>query len=214
MARFTLAGSIWALAFVVYLLTAATFLHGVARDTHLGEARLIMSLAQQTDWRSAPFRVWGRGTYHLLLSSVNHDENFVGRVFDGKIEVKITAPDDRPILNQIYDAAIRHGVPSNYTDSRLAGLDLEDWPHKTWTLHARVLTADDDFQTTRSELKLRKQGEELGMGGLMNYAMMFPAGIAWLIALMSALALAKTGRRWPLLVTLIAVIPVVVILSI
>ncbi len=203
----------WAVSFGLALLCSLIFVQGLLRDTRAGEPVIPLDLSKQSDWQSMPFRVWRDGTYMLFVSSVNHDPRFIGAPFAGDLEVAILDPDGRTFFARRFAGSeMNHTVPSNYGDSRLAMLELSDWPIHRWTLKARVLSADPRFETTRSQLKFWRQRYDPGMGGLINYAMIFPAGIFLLIAFFSALSLASSGRRWPLFVTLALALPYLALL--
>lgn len=57
----------------------------------------------------------------------------------------------------------------------------------------------------RSEIKLRKARPELGMGGLMNYAIIVPAGILLILAMLVAVPLRATSRA-PLILCVLSLL--------
>ena len=70
--------SLWCLTFILALGSSAIFLRGLIRDYYTGDAVVRFNPAQQTEWISDSFRVWGQGSHALRLSSVNHDSVPVG----------------------------------------------------------------------------------------------------------------------------------------
>jgi hypothetical protein len=196
---------VWGLSFGLGLVCLGVFMQGLIRDSDAGDAIIRVNFASPAGWVSAPFRVWGEGTYHLRISSVNHDPQFTGRPLDAEFEVQVIAPDGNAVLRQTYGAgATGHRVPDNYGDRRLATLDLNDWPLRRGELRVGVLKPDPNFITGQTELRLRKERYDPGMGGLINYVMVIPAGIFLLIALGVSFLLARAGSRAPLISTLVA----------
>lgn len=189
----------WWICLVPGLAAGAVFVHGVLRDTRAGEPVLALDLAAASDWTAVPFRVWGGGPRALRLDSVNHAPAFVGAALTAQFEVAVVDPRGQARFRRVYDgAATGHVLPDNYGGVRLETLVLDDRPWRRWTLRARVLRPDLRFRTARTQLKLWKDRPDLGMGGLVSYAMLAPAGIFLGLALLAALALAGRGRRLPL----------------
>lgn len=203
----------WGGALVLALVCFGVFAQGLMRDYYTGDAVIRFDPTRAAEWRSASFRVRGEGTYRLYIASVNHDPDPVGRLFRGRLEVEVRDPDGEPVLKRTYGAGTTgHRVPDNYGDSALASLRLQGWPLRAWHLRLRVLEGDSEFLTGRTELRLRRQRDDPGMGGLVNYAMIVPGGIALLIALVLSLPLARTGTRWPLIATAAAGLALLVLL--
>lgn len=196
----------WTILFVSALACAAIVVQGVLRDTRYGEPVQRLELSADTDWLATPFRVWGAGQHRLILSSVNHEDRLVGRSFDGGIEVRIVDPDGRVVLQRAYPpGSTGHSVPSNYGDVTLDTVDVDDWPFRRWELLVKVSDGDPGFENVRSEIKLRKERPELGMGGLMNYAMILPAGILLILATLIAVPLRATSRA-PLILSVLSLL--------
>jgi hypothetical protein len=194
--------SAWLFSIVCTLVFMTIFAQGVLRDRRVGEPVLGIDLSSQSNWISAPFRVWGPGTYTLFISSVNHDPKFVGAALAGDFEVSIADPDGAPFFHRVYAAgSTGHVLPSNYGDSRMGSFKLDDWPFRSWTLSARVLKPDARFSTARTQVKFWKDRPDPGMGGLMNYVMVIPALAFLVLAFAMALALAAKGFRTPTVVT-------------
>jgi hypothetical protein len=192
--RHKLAWGAWLITSALGLFCAGIFAAGVLRDTRAGEPSLRIDLSAPGGWSSTPFRVWGKGDYLLFLSIVNHDRGSVGARYAGEIEALVEAPGGKVVLQRIYagDAAAP-ALPLNYGDRRLGAATLDHWPLRQWMLRARVLKGDPSFGTARSQIKFWKDRPELGMGGMMNYVMILPAGIFLLLAL--AIALWLAGKK-------------------
>lgn len=197
----------WTLLFVLGLVCAALFVQGVLRDTRYGEPVQRLELSAETDWLTTPFRVWGAGQHRLILSSVNHDDRLVGRTFNGEIEVRVVDPDGQVVLQRAYPTgSTRHSIPSNYGDVTLDTVEVDGWPFRQWELLVKVSDGDPGFENVRSDIKLRKVRPEVGMGGLINYAMIVPAGILLILATLVAVPLARSTRRAPLILSIVALL--------
>ena len=134
---------------------------------------------------------------------MNHDPRFAGVPLTADFEAAIIAPDGKVFLQQVYSAgSVNHTLPSNYGDSRLGALELNDRPFRQWTLKARVLKPDSRFKSAYTEVKFWKNRYDPGMGGLINYAMIIPAGIFLALAFFASLLLAAKGSRAPEFITL------------
>jgi len=204
----------WAILFVSALACAAVVVQGVLRDTRYGEPVQRLELSAGTDWLVTPFRVWGAGRHRLILSSVNHDDGLVGRSFDGEIEIRVVDSDGRVVLQRPYPpGSTGHSVPSNYGDVILDTVEVDDWPFRRWELLVRVSDGDPDFENVRSEIKLRKVRAEVGMGGLMNYVMIVPAGILLILATLVAVPLARAISRTPLILSVLSLLGFAVFLG-
>jgi hypothetical protein len=198
---------VWAILFASALACAALVVQGMLRDTRYGEPVQRLDLSADTDWLATPFRVWGAGRHRLILSSVNHEDRLVGRSFDGEIEIQVVNPDGRIVLQRAYPpGSTGHSVPSNYGDVTLDTIDVDGWPLRRWALLVRVSDGDPAFETVSSEVKLRKVRPELGMGGLINYAMIVPAGILLILATLVAVPLARANSRTPLILSLLSLL--------
>lgn len=194
--------SAWLLSIVLTLIFMAIFVQGVLRDRRIGEPTLRIDLASTSDWVSAPFRVWGPGTYTLFISSTNHDRQFVGAELAADFEVSIADPDGARFFHRVYaSGSTGHLLPSNYGDSKLGSFKLDDWPFRSWVLRARVLKPDPRFKTARTQIKFWKDRYDPGMGGLMNYVMIIPALVFLVLSLVVSFALAANGIRTPIFVT-------------
>jgi hypothetical protein len=194
--------TIWGLFFVLAWGCLAVFAQGLMRDHYTGDPVAKIDPQVRTDWISVPFHVWGKGSYDLRISSVNHDPVPVGRLFEGKMQVRIKDPDGRLVFEKLYEAGMTsHRVPNNYGDSQLALISLNAWPLRSWRLEVRVTEGDPAFTTTQTDIRLRKQRDDPGMGGLMNYAMIVPGTIFLLLAFFLSLPLLQSGNRWPLITT-------------
>lgn len=87
------------------------------------------------------------------------------------------------------------------TWTRVDELRLAGGPLGRWRLAARVRDPDPRFAEStslRSRVLLRPRRPDPGMGGLINYAMIVPATLLFLLSLGLALAIARrSGRRAP-----------------
>lgn len=204
----------WSVSFPLALACFAILAQGLMRDVYTGDPVVAFDPTKRSNWLSVPFRVWGKGAHALHISSVNHDPAVVGRRFEGELQVRVTDPARRPVLEKSYaPGAAGYRLPDNYGDAVFERLTLDGWPLHPWHLEMRVTKADPQFVTGRTELRLRKQRYEPGMGGLINYAMIVPGGILLLIALVLSLPLARAGTRWPLIATLAATVGILLVLT-
>lgn len=193
----------WAVTFGLALACFIILIQGVMRDTRWGEPAIPVDFSEASGWHSESFRVWGKDTYTLFISSVNHDPELAGRHLTANFDVRILGADGEPVLNRLYYGEyLTHKVPQGYGDLPLATLEISGKPWRPGTLQVRVREPDPAFRTTRSELKLWKEGSEVGMGGLLNYAFMFPGAVLLALALVLSGALARRGPKWPLVATL------------
>ena len=193
----------WFGSFAVALASTALFTGGILRDSRAGEPVVQIDLSSAGDWIVVPFRVWGAGIYKLFVSSVNHDSTFVGLPLAADFEIAVIDPRGKILFQQVYPAgSTGHVLPRNYGDTTLSTLELDDWPLRQWILKARVLRADPRFKTARTEVKLWKNRYDPGMGGLVNYVMIIPAGVFLVFAFIAALPLAAAGFKVPLVATL------------
>ena len=192
----------WGLAFALSLTCAGVFVHGLVRDARPFDPEIRLDVGTASGWESAPFRVWGDETYSLLIRSVNHDAALVGRPLMAGLEIRVLKPDGEPVLHRSYGPGeTGHEIPDNYGDVRLATLSLSDWPLRAWDLQVRVTEPDPRFLTVSTDVELYEQRPLVGMGGLISYAMIFPSGAFRLLSLGLAVPLARSGSRWPLVVT-------------
>lgn len=192
----------WGVAFGLAVACMGVVVQGVIRDTRAGDPVIPVDFAAKPHSAEASFRVWGRHTYDLLISSVNHDASIVGRRLAAEFQVEIADPDGHVVLQRTFPpGSTGLELPYDYGDVGLAALELDGSPLRSWTLRVNILESDPDFKSAQTHLKLYKQRYDPGMGGLMNYAMMVPGGVLLLVALALAIALARGGSRVPLLVT-------------
>lgn len=200
----------WALAFALAAACFAVLLQGVARDARWGQPAISVDFSEVSGWQSESFRVWGEETYTLSVSSVNHDPEYIDRFLTADFRVRILGADEQPVLDRLYRGeTLDHTVPRGYGDVRLATLNIKGKPWRPGTLQVRVTEPDPAFRTTRSEVRLWKEQPELGMGGLVNYAMMVPGGIMLVLSFLFASMLASRGHKWPLIATAMLVLAIV-----
>lgn len=191
----------WAVTFALSLVCAGVFVYGMVRDTRPFDPVLRVDLSAPSDWISAPFRVWGDEEYVLLIRSVNHDPARSGRPLTAAFDVRVLTPDGEPVLERSYAAGqTGHAIPNGYGDARLGSLRLSDWPLRPWVLQVRVTEPDPAFAAVPTDVELYENRSDPGMGGLVSYAMFFPAAGLMLLALIVAIPLARHGSRLPLIV--------------
>ena len=182
----------------------AVFTAGLLRDGSFGEARLPLDLGREAPRERARLRVWKPGPHRLALTTVNHDPEPVGRRFGGRVEAQIRGPKGRLLLSGGWDESVGHRMPDNFEWTLLREVRIDGGPLDRVTLEARVTEADPAFGSTNrrfSELVLRPVRTDVGMGGLINYVMLFPAALFLLLGLGAGLWLAgRGGTRVPALV--------------
>lgn len=199
----------WALAFALAAACFAVLLQGVARDARWGQPAIPVDFSEVSAWQSASFRVWSEDTYTLFVSSVNHDPEYIDRFLTADFRVRILGADEQPVLDRLYRGeTLDHTVPRGYGDVRLATINIKGKPWRPGTLQVRVTEPDPAFRTTRSEVRLWKEQQDLGMGGLVNYAMLVPGGIMLVLSLLIASMLASRGRKWPLIATVLLILAI------
>lgn len=201
----------WTIAMVLAALSAGILAAGVVRDTRATEPSLDVSLGAPSGWIRVPFRIWRSGRYKLFISTVNHDPERVGRRFSGEVEVLIQRPDGTTFYQErLQGDTIPHLVPSNYGDTELALVTLDRSRVRRWTMAVRVSRPDAQFTDLRSQVKLWRERSDPGMGGLVNYVMIIPAGFFAIVALLVALSLARRSIRMPLFVSCVALLATLV----
>lgn len=192
----------WTFSFVLALVCIGIFAQGVIRDHRVGQPVIEVDFSEPSGWKEERFRVWGEDSYKLFISSVNHDPEFVGRHLVADFQVRIDGAQGNTVFaREYYGEYLMHKVPNGYGDTALAEINISGWPWQQGVLAVRVTEPDPAFRTTRSELKLWKVQRDVGMGGLINYAMLLPGILLLLLAFAFAVPLARRGHKWPLIVT-------------
>lgn len=195
---------IWVVSFLLALGASAIVVAGVRRDTRAGQPVLKIDLARASDWVTVPFRVWGAARHTLLLSSVSFDSTNLGIPLEGAFEVAVVNGRGDTVFRRMYPpGASGHLLPYNYGDTRLATLALSDVPVRAWTMAARVTAPDARFAPATSEVKLWKEQADPGLGGVVNYLMVIPAGLFTLVAIGAAIPLAAQKSPLPLAISLV-----------
>lgn len=119
------------------------------------------------------------------------------RRFAGRIDVRVLDPGHNPRLEESFDGGrLEHVAGGGMTWTRLGEIRLEGPALRPWRLEARVAEGDPAFEAgpgLRSHLLLRKDRPDVGMGGLINYVMVIPAGFLLLLSLGFALGLRRRG---------------------
>lgn len=203
----------WCACLALGLVSAGVFGAGVARDTHFGQAALALELGETGPWRGIDFRVWDSGDYVLWLAILRRQPPFdpsdpaaggepPAPRFDGSLEARVLTPDGDVHAGWVYRGhAPEHPTTGGMIWTRLADVRLRDLPLRPWRLEARTVEAapafsDDPELSTR--LLLRPRRPEVGMGGLINYVMIVPAGLFLCLAMALGLILTRlTGRQGP-----------------
>lgn len=194
---------IWLVSTLLALGASAIVVAGVRRDTRAGQPVLEIDFAQSSDWVAVPFRLWGTARHTLLLSTVSFDSTNLRAPLEGGFEVAVVNGRGDTVFRREYaPGASGHLLPYNYGDTHLATLVLSDVPVRAWSLAARVTAPDARFAPATSELKLWKEQSDPGLGGVVNYLMLIPAGLFLLVGLAAALPLAAQARRLPLIISL------------
>ena len=202
----------WIVSITLGIATASVFVAGVRRDNRAGEPTVGISLGAQSGWIETPFRVWRDADYRLFISTVTHDTSRVGTLFTGQFHVLLRGPDGTTRFEgEIPSSTIEHALPNGYGDTEIAVLPLTRSVVRRWTLAVRVARADQRFSGVRSEVKLWRQRDDPGMGGLINYVMIFPAMVFMLLALTVSVPLASRGWKTPLVLSLISALALFVL---
>lgn len=198
----------WLASALIGLACGSIFVAGLLRDTHFGQAELPLNLGASSGWQRTEFRVWGGGEYVLWLTTLRQGAPFgtadtlsrteaQDRGFEGVLVVRILEPGGQKRLERRYGGEGFGGPTSGeLTWVRLDSPRLDGLPFRTWRLEARVAEGDAALAAgpgVRSRLLLRKDRPDPGMGGLINYAMIFPAAAFLLLSLGLAIAIARRG---------------------
>src|SRR3990170_8690629 len=188
----TALSTVWLLALVLGLFCAGLFLHGLMRDTRIGDPDVGLDLSRRAAG-SREFLPW-RGEWHdLAVSSVNHTPPF-GPVFQGKVEITLTDGSGQVLVNRSFDRSSAHARPSNMTWTPLDSVRLDRSLLERMTLSARVIETDPRFAGVRTNVHLRRRQYDPGMGGMVNYVMVVPGILFLVIAL--GIGANMAGRGW------------------
>ncbi|MGQ0540004.1 MAG: hypothetical protein ACT4R6_13740, partial [Gemmatimonadaceae bacterium] len=115
----------WLVAFGLGLFCLVLVLQGVVRDRRIGEPVLAIDPSRPSDWTATRFRVWGRGTYMLFISSVNFDSTHAGVPLGADVEIAVLDPAGRSVFQRRYPPGTTGlTLPINYGDSQLAEVPL------------------------------------------------------------------------------------------
>jgi hypothetical protein len=128
---------------------------------HAKTGIVTLKLSDTSDWKTEKFSLYQSGNHLLVLTTVN---NFSmpyiadtlpepsGR-FHGKIEVRISQPSGAMLLNKVYSGnTLSLNVPYNMSWSVLDTLHIGEPFEGTWSIKARVGSADTAFSRTTSEV--------------------------------------------------------------
>lgn len=213
----------WASSFVLGGFCLFAFFLGYLRDSHFEQAEILLDLGRASGTRSTDFRLWGAGTWVVHLTTLDTRSRPGGFTphdsaprFAGAIEVRVHDPSGAVRLEESYSAEdLDHALPYNVEWTRLAELELEGGPLHAWSLEARVVAGDERFAAAeglRSEVLIRKGRPDPGMGGLINYVLLFPGLVFTGLAFVLGLFLAREGAsRIPVLLPTAILVPVAII---
>jgi hypothetical protein len=199
----------WGVFCTIAMLSWFIFIAGVWRDERPADPVLDIEVSRAGQWKSQPFRVWGDGEYKLFISSVNFDSTHLGAPLTAQLDVQVVSPGGETLFARTYGAG-QTGLllPVNYTDADLTELHLDASVMRRYELRARVVSGDARFAPATTQLKLYRKQYDPGMGGMINYVMIFPAMVFSAVAFVMALSLLRGGRKWPLAVTSVMLLPV------
>lgn len=213
----------WASCFGLGGLCLVVFLLGHLRDSHFEQAEILIDLGHPSAPQGTGFRVWEGGTWVLHLTTVNTRSmpgTFTPRDsmprFGGSLEVRVRDPSGALRFERRYPPEeLDHARPVNMEWTRLAELELGGGPLRAWELETRVVAGDERLgaaEGLRSEVLIRKDRPDPGMGGLINYVLLFPGLLFAGLAFVLALALARDGvSRIPVALTALLLVPVAII---
>lgn len=187
----------WLVTTALGLALAVLFFTGAAGGMLRGDAVIAVDFSESSGWRSAPFRVWGRGSYQLSFNSINHDEDLAERHLTANFDVRILDADGDPVMNRRYlGEYLDHRVPLGFHATPLATLDVRGRPWRPGTLQVRVVEPDPAFRTSQSEFRLTPR-DPLPVAAIWAWAGAAALGIS----LLCSVVLFRRGRRWPLMVS-------------
>lgn len=196
-------GAAWGLCFALALASGGVFAQGILRDTRPGGVELAVDLGAASGPRQGTFQA-GAEPHVVYLTTVNHAPEQVGERLEAALDVRLVDPDGRVAFALRHPPdPLAHPMPDNMVWTQLAR--LERLAPGTWTLSARVRRGDPRFAGKVSRVLVRPVRPGVGMGGLLNYAMMIPAAVFGALALGFAAATAlRGGSRLPLLISCLA----------
>lgn len=184
---------LWLALFAVGLLCLGGFAYGLIRDHHIGDPEIALDLSRSAPAHAQTFRVWGTKPYALYLSTRTHRPPF-GDTLRAALEVSIRAPGGRTEYRRTFTGQQLGQVRvPNGDRTLLARLKLHGNPLRRWTVSARVLQPDPRFARVDARVLLRRVRHDPGMGGLVNYALIFPGVVLLLASTLAGHALAMRG---------------------
>ncbi len=194
----------WLATLAVGVFCITLFLKGLMRDNRIGQPDVPVNLSSAASSASRDFRIWRAGEYDLTLSSVNHSPPF-DVPFSGKLEVIVSGPDGHVLVHRIVDGSSAHMRPNNMSWTVLDSVRLERSLGKKSRLTARVIQPDPQFAGVTTTVHLRQRQYDPGMGGLVNFVMLFPGIVFMAVSFAIALSIShRGGGATPLWLTLIA----------
>jgi hypothetical protein len=195
---------LWLATLAVGVFCITLFLKGLMRDNRTGQPDIAVDLSSAASAASHDFRVWSAGEYDLMLSSVNHMPPF-NIPFSGKLELTVSGADGSVLSQRIVDSSSAHMRPDNMSWTVLDSVRLERSLGRKSRLTARVLQPDPQFAGVTTSAHLRRRQYDPGMGGLVNYVMLFPGIVLLAVSFATALSIFhRDGGTKPLWITMIA----------
>lgn len=194
---------------------AGTWLTGVSAmrilaDSHRWDARLpISTRAKSSAPSTATFRTLSGGTVNVLATS--YVSGNVGRKpFQGAIAISIRDGDDAIVREYVLGrGGIAHEQTGDSSWSTLGQITAPRLWLNPWRFEARSLEPDASFPAGQIEVMLRKQREELGMGGMVYYVTIFIGAFLLLVATAIAAAWRSAFTAVPLVVSIATLIATV-----
>lgn len=186
-------------------LTGVSLGHLLA-DRHVWDARVSLPVRTAGADQRASFHSFGGGEVTLFVTSFTPSAGGGGS-FRG--DVAVTVINERGEIAReirVGPHGTAHAQTMNSAWTTLATLTAPRLWLKTWTLHARVLSADPAFAAERLDVLLRPQRRELGMGGMVYYVTIFIGiallAVAWIVAATSTSVIGRV----PLVLTSASVV--------
>ncbi len=194
---------LWGGAFVSGVFCLGLFAGGILRDRGIGNAELPIDLSRAGVWRQVSVRPWFPGRYRLYLSTLVDQPKLREERLSARIEIRVADASGRTVLARSYaPGTLGHLLAPGMTWTRLDEIIIAKPDWKPWTLAASTIEPDPNAARARARLELRRERQEPGMGGLINYAALVPAVVLLAISFVAAILLPRFGGTYiPLLLS-------------
>lgn len=203
---------IWTVCFSLAAVCGFVVVRGIWRDRRIGEPVMTVDVSR-AGAESRSFRVWRGGAYRLFISAVNWDSTHAGVPLDAELTLSVTGPGVSRVFERRYaPGETQLQLPINYADALLAELAIDGSLRERHTVAVQVHRGDPRWGSARTEVKLYRDRPDVGMGGLVNYVLIFPGLIFLGLAFVSAIPLARAGAWWPLAACVVLTLGVIVLL--